>query len=102
MSHPIIIASKFNLHFPQITGTIPAEFGQLVNLRTLRLFKNKLTGAVMSAYMRLCVLLTFPPCYAGALPKELGNLVNLTSLVLFRNKFQGELRVVSHRTCVVC
>ena len=49
--------------------------------------------------MRLCVLLTFPPCFKGELPKELGNLVNLTKLFLNGNPFQGELYVPSYMRC---
>ena len=40
-------ASQFNLYFPQITGTIPVEFGQMVNLKKLVLWGNELTGAIV-------------------------------------------------------
>ena len=46
--------------------------------------------------MRLCVLLTFPPCYAGELPKELGRLVNLETFSVAGNSVGGGLYVPSY------
>ena len=85
-------ASKFKLHFPQIAGTIPVEFGQLVNLQELVLWKNKLTGAIVCPIIHAFVRFAdIPPFCAGEVPKELGNLVNLTILYLSGNQFRGEL-----------
>ena len=48
---------------PQITGTIPVEFGQMVNLQELNLLGNKLTGAIVCSIihkqMHLCLTYTF-------------------------------------------
>ena len=52
----------------QLTGGIPAELGNLANLERLRLFNNQLTGEI---------------------PDELGRLTNLTVLHLSGNQLTG-------------
>ena len=78
----------------QITGTISVEFGQLVNLKMLVLWGNKLTGAIVChsihAFVRFADIST---CFAGDVPEELGNLVNLTMLFLNNNQIEGKLYV---------
>ena len=63
----------------QLSGVIPAELGNLTNLRRLYLNDNELTGEI---------------------PSELGNLVNLEALYLAGNQLSGcvpgELRDVQH------
>ena len=53
-----------------LRGEIPAELGNLTELRSLNLSGNQLTGEV---------------------PKELGKLSNLHSLDLYRNRLTGEI-----------
>ena len=81
--------------FTCFAGELPKELGKLV------LNGNQFRGELyVPAYMRLYVLLTFPPCFAGELPPELGNLVNLTDLLLSGNQFQGKLYVPTYMRCV--
>ena len=53
-----------------LTGEIPSEIGNLINLISLKLYNNQLTGE---------------------LPSEIGNLINLTSLTLYNNQLTGEI-----------
>ena len=57
-------------HNHQLSGEIPGELGNLLNLTSLDLANNQLSGEI---------------------PGELGNLVNLTSLELSRNQLSGEI-----------
>lgn len=54
----------------KLTGLIPAEIGNLVNLQVLNLAMNELTGEI---------------------PKELGNLTDLTFMQLDSNYLVGEI-----------
>ena len=56
--------------YNRLTGAIPAELGNLSNLRRLILSNNRLTGAI---------------------PASLGNLSNLTHLVLSDNRLTGAI-----------
>ena len=55
----------------------------------------------MLAYMCLCVLLTFPSCFAGQLPKELGKLAKLTFFNICENSIEGELYMCRRTTYVM-
>lgn len=54
----------------KLSGEIPSELGELVNLEWLDLFLNELSGEI---------------------PPELGNLASLTGLFLYGNQSSGEI-----------
>ena len=56
----------------QLTGQIPPEIGNLINLNSLQLYNNQLTGQI---------------------PPEIGNLNNLNYLVLSYNQLEGQIPV---------
>merc|ERR1712137_990138 len=54
----------------KLSGTIPAEIGNLINLEELILESNKLSGTI---------------------PAEIGNLINLSILILSSNELSGSI-----------
>ena len=62
--------TNLNLQSHGLTGEIPPEIGDLINLEILRLGNNELTGSI---------------------PPEIGNLTNLTQLFLNSNQLTGTI-----------
>jgi len=60
--------TNLNLQSHGLTGEIPPEIGDLINLEILRLGRNELTGSI---------------------PPEIGNLANLQGLNLHSNQLSG-------------
>ena len=99
-----------------LSGTMPAELGDLSKLTVLDLYKNKLTGTIPPELGNLNNLthlnlyrnwsgdessgLTGWSGLSGEIPSELGNLSNLTELNLYFNRLTGavppELGNLSH------
>ncbi|MCO5551826.1 hypothetical protein L7F22_005329 [Adiantum nelumboides] len=78
-----------------ISGTLPQDIGNFVNLQVLDLSYNKnLTGSLPLQLFRLSNLteLYLQDCgFYGPLPQDLGNLVSLRTLSLNRNFFSGPI-----------
>ncbi len=92
----------------QLSGSIPAELGNLSNLTTLRLSQNQLSGAIPAELANLAnleVLWLQSNQLSGMIPSALGNLANLTTLVLRGNQLSGsipsELATLSNLTRLV-
>ena len=85
-----------NLGANQLTGTIPAELGNLASLEWLHLWNNQLTGAIPSELgnlSSLTVLNLGGNQLTGTIPPELGNLTKLTRLTLSGNRqYSPEMR----------
>ena len=78
----------------QLTGPIPAELGNLANLRRLQLRNNQLTGSIPAELGDLASLTLLDLSnnqLTGSIPTELGNLANLESLDLFQNQLTGAI-----------
>ncbi len=78
----------------QLSGEIPTELGSLTSLTTLSLYKNQLSGEIPSELGNLTNLTTLELSenrLSGEIPTELGNLINLTWLNLSRNELSGEI-----------
>ena len=72
---------------------IPAEIGNLVNLQSLYLYDNQFTS-IPSEISNLTNLRTLDISYnqlTGEIPSEIGNLTNLISLDLGSNQLTGEI-----------
>ena len=79
-----------------MTGEIPAELGNLTNLRLLGLDGNQLTGEIpaeLGSLTNLQVLSLPTNQLTGEIPAELGNLTNLRELGLGGNQLTGEIPV---------
>ena len=83
------------LHGYELTGSIPSEIGNLVNLKSLDLFDNEFTGSIPPEIGNLINLtelfLHSNPGLTGSIPPQIGNLVNLTTLDLRGNELTGSI-----------
>ena len=78
----------------QLTGSIPAELGNLINLETLNLYYNQLSGTIPAELGNLSKLKKLSlgvNQLTGSIPVELGNLINLETLNLYYNQLTGEI-----------
>ncbi len=75
-----------------LTGSIPAEIGNLPNLERLTLWNNNLTGSIpaeLGSLTKLEQIHLAENGLSGSIPSELGNLTNLMHLNLYRNSLSG-------------
>ena len=86
--------THLNLYRNRLTGEIPAELGDLSNLRVLGLNSNQLTGEIpaeLGSLPSLQSLWLQGNQLTGEIPAELGNLTNLTELYLDTNQLTGAI-----------
>ena len=79
-----------------LTGSIPAELGNLANLEVLYLRSNGLSGPVpaeLGNLSNLVYLSLGSNELSGPVPAELGNLSNLVRLYLYENGLTGSIPV---------
>lgn len=78
-----------------LSGNLPPQLGDLVELRELVLPYNSLSGRIPSSLGNLSELRTLDLDYnnllSGSIPSELGNLSNLTSLYIRGNSLSGSI-----------
>ena len=82
----------FALAINQLTGSIPAELGNLTSVGYLTLSTNQLSGSIPTALGDLSSLLylfLYSNALTGSIPSELGNLTSLIMLRLHGNKLSG-------------
>ena len=77
-----------------LSGTIPAEIGNLTNLKVLRLQDNNLSGPIPAEIGNLTNLEQLQlqdNSLSGTIPPEIGNLTNLEHLYLYKNDLTGSI-----------
>ncbi|KAJ9559375.1 hypothetical protein OSB04_013989 [Centaurea solstitialis] len=77
-----------------ISGTIPCEIGQLVNIGRLILHSNQFTGRIPDSIgnLRNLRVLSFRDnLLSGSIPSSLGNLTQLSALFLDSNAIEGTI-----------
>ncbi len=86
--------SRIVLDDNSLSGSIPAELGNLTNLTGLSLAYNSLTGSIPAELGNLTNLTSLSlnnNSLTGSIPAELGNLTNLTYLFLDNNSLTGSI-----------
>ena len=86
--------TSVNLSHIGLTGEIPSEIGNLVNLTYLNLYANQLTGEIpleIGDLTHLTYLDLQMNQLTGQIPLEIGNLINLIHLRLNGNNLTGEI-----------
>ena len=86
--------TELDLNTRGLTGTIPAELGNLANLTYLNLSVNRLSGEIPSelgSLENLKYLTVATNQLKGKIPAELGSLANLTHLILNNNHLSGDI-----------
>ena len=98
-SIPAELGNLTKLMFLQIrgnsfSGSIPAELGNLTNLTNLALDNNSLSGSIpveLGSLTNLSTLKLHNNSLIGSIPAELGNLTNLSFLELSNNSLTGPI-----------
>jgi len=86
--------SRIVLDDNSLSGSIPAELGNLTNLTSLYLNVNSLTGSIPSELGNLTNLVFLSlnnNSLSGSIPTELGNLTKVTVLYLGNNSLTGSI-----------
>ncbi|KAG2681607.1 hypothetical protein I3760_11G153100 [Carya illinoinensis] len=75
-----------------LTGVLPAEFGELTNLRILDLTHNYINGSIPTSFAQLpLVNLSLLGNRISGVPSEIGNISSLEELILEDNLLKGPL-----------
>ena len=86
--------TELDLSYIGVTGEIPTEIGNLINLSSLILKENQLSGEIppeISSLMNLAQLDLGGNQLSGEIPPEIGSLTNLNILDLAGNQLTGTL-----------
>ena len=92
----LIYLEYLNLNINQLTGSIPNEIGNLSSLAYLYLTNNPLSGTVPTTIGNLTNLRELwisRTQVSGPIPNEIGNLSNLEFLYLFDNPLSGAIPI---------
>ncbi|KAK3441856.1 hypothetical protein EUGRSUZ_B02130, partial [Eucalyptus grandis] len=85
---------SFHVNMIQISGEIPQEIGNLINLEALYMYGNNLSSVIPSNLGNLQNLKMLQLSYnnlRGTIPSSLGNLTKLIKAYLSNNNFHGQI-----------
>jgi hypothetical protein len=86
--------TALDLGYNQLTGPIPPELGNLINLTELDLAGNQLQNSIpvqLGDLSNLLILDLRSNQLSGSIPAELGNITNLDILSLYNNQLTGPI-----------
>ncbi|KAL7700847.1 Leucine Rich Repeat/Leucine rich repeat [Lotmaria passim] len=89
-----VVIKTMTLSNNQLTGTLPASWARLSNIKVIGLFGNSLTGTLPWQWAQLPSLVTLTLGYnklSGTLPSMWSEMTSLTGLYLHFNAFSGRL-----------
>ena len=90
----LVNLTLLELGLTQLSGEIPPEIGNLVNLNELKLYYSQLSGEIppeIGNLVNVTELYLRHNELSGEIPPEIGNLVNLDRLYLEYNQLSGEV-----------
>jgi hypothetical protein len=85
---------KLNLSLNPLTGTIPSELGNLINLRELMMSRSFFKGPIPTTIGKLTNLENleiYGNLLSSTIPTEIGNAKNLKRMDMFNNKLRGKI-----------
>ena len=94
--YQLINLEYINLGINDLTGEISSSVSNLINLQTLNLEYNNLTGEIPSEIGGLSDLENLDlggNNFTGSIPEELGSLINLKVLILYNNELTGSIPI---------
>ena len=94
--YSIDYTTRLDLTNSSLSGIIPSEISNLINLRELYLNENQLTGGIPSGIGNLANLKELylnANQLTGDIPPEIGNLINLKELYLNDNQLTGDIPI---------
>ena len=94
--YQLINLEYINLGINDLTGEISSSVSNLINLQTLNLEYNNLTGEIPTEIGGLSDLENLDlggNNFTGSIPEELGSLINLKVLILYSNELTGSIPI---------
>ncbi|KAG2302273.1 hypothetical protein Bca52824_030924 [Brassica carinata] len=89
-----IYVTELSLGWNFISGSIPHDIGNIIDLQTLLLANNLLTGGLPASLGKLSdlgLLSVFSNRMSGEIPFSIGNITRLINLYLDNNSFEGTI-----------